>query len=363
MHTAHTARERHLRSGLVRSRKLDIALLGAKVMARFYNIKPDVVDKVLGVGVYAAWQQVLDSFIEEETRAYANAERYAQVWAAGLRTQLQADLAFAEQIADDYNTFLERTTATGMANPKDGENMIDVFVLAISVLTAVNDLLDEIVDLGIAAMLGALYAASLQAEARTLQKQLDKLKALIEKAQREVKEAYAQTVFNVAVTGVLACAGPLGWLTLGAVGLTQMIADTYLGPSTSDAATWGSRGTTTLGTAASASEKYLAESSRMLKVAKPAGKALPVVGFFFDVNEIAVGYAIVDELEKQMVATKDAHDKLLDKIKMVRGVFTNLASRMEKLRKEVEKRSTGWVAEIRRDLEDEMRRTGYRPRI
>ena len=332
-------------------------------MARFYAIKPDVVDRVLGAGVHAAWQKILGDFIDEQSRAFDNEKRYAGDWAASLQKQLQADLAFAEKVADDYNTFLEQTSLSGTANVTDGEKILDVFVLAISILNSVNDLLDEMFALGIVALLATLSAAKLETEARALQALLKKLHQELEKAKREVKEAWAQLAINGAITVVLACSGPLGWLTLGAIGLGQIVLDTYIGPSTSDAATWGSRANTTVGTAASASQKYLAETSKVLKVAKPAGKVIPVVGFVFDANEIAVGYSNVDGLKKLMADVKSAQDKLMQKINFHKAVFANLVIKVGELHKEVLKRNDGWTAGIRQTLEAEMRRTGYRPRV
>ena len=112
-------------------------------MPRVYAIKADVVDRVLGAGVHAAWQdEVQDAFAEEQTRAYANENRYKYPWAASLRTQLQADIAFAEKVFDDYATFLERTSISGTADVTQGEKILSVLLLAISILTSVNDLLD-----------------------------------------------------------------------------------------------------------------------------------------------------------------------------------------------------------------------------
>ena len=70
-------------------------------------IKPEVVDKVLGTGAYTRYQSTLDAFIQEQSRAYANEQRYSYDWARGLKAQLQADLAFAEKVNDDYIAFLE----------------------------------------------------------------------------------------------------------------------------------------------------------------------------------------------------------------------------------------------------------------
>jgi hypothetical protein len=326
-------------------------------------IKPEVVDKVLGARTYENYQHVLDAFIEEQARAYTNDQRYSFAWAAGLKTQLQADLAFAERVNDDYIAFLEGVSSRGTANFTEGEKILSVFVLAISVLLLVNDALDFMFALGIAALLTALAAASLENEARELQALLRKLLQELEKAKREVNEAWAQVALDGIVVVALACAGPLGWLTLGAVGLGQMIADTYLGPSTSDAATWGNRGNTTLGTALSASEKYLQESSKALKVVKPAGRVVIVVGFVFDANEILVGYRNIDGVKRLIADLKKAQDKLTAKIKLQKGTFSALALKIVDLRKEVEKRGKGYTAQTRETLEDEMRRSGYRPAV
>lgn len=326
-------------------------------------IKPEVVDKVLGARTYAIYQKILDAFIEEQTRAYTNEKRYSHVWATSLKTQLQADLALTEKINDDYLAFLERVSSGGTANFTEGEKILGVFVLAISILTLVNDVLDDMFALGIGYLFTALAAASLETEARALQSLLKKLQQELERVKREVKEAWAQLAINGAITAALACAGPLGWLTLGAIGLGQMVADTYLGPSTSDAATWGSRGNTTLGTAASASQKYLQESSKVLKVVKPAGKVIPVVGFAFDANEIAVGYRNVDGLKKQMADVKKVQDKLVEKINLHKASLSAMVLKLGELHSGVEKRGKGWTAQTRETLEDEMRRSGYRPRI
>jgi hypothetical protein len=326
-------------------------------------IKPEVVDKVMGAGFYERWQTVRDAFIEEQTRAYTNEGRYSSAWGASLKAQLQEDLAFAEKVNDDYLAFLERVSSGATVPVAEGEKILNVFVLAISILTSVNDVLDDMFALGIVALFTALAAASLELEAKALQALLKKLVAELQKAKREVKEAWAQLGLDAAITVGLACAGPLGWLTLGAIGLGQMVADAYLGPATSDAATWGNRGTTTLGTAASASLKYLDETGKVLKVVKPAGKVLPVVGFLFDANEIAVGYSNVDGLKRQMEDVKKAHEKLVAKIKLHKASLSALGLKLGELRKEVEKRGKGWTAQTRETLEDEMRRSGYRPRV
>src|SRR5262249_23420832 len=149
----------------------------------------------------------------------------------------------------------------------------------------------------------------------------------------------------------------------GGIAVGQMVLDTYVGPATSDAATWGSRGNTTIGAALSASEKYLQESSKVARVAKVGGKIIPVVGFLFDANEVAVGYRNVDALEEQIEDVKEAQAELIDKIRLNRATFTGLVVKIGRLRRDVENSGRGWTAQTREALEEEMRRTGYRPRI
>src|SRR5690606_10387846 len=126
---------------------------------------------------------------------------------------------------------------------------------------------------------------------------------------------------------------------------------------------WGSRGATTIGTAVSASEKYMREASKVSKVVKPAGKAIPVVGFVFDVTEIAVGYSNVNGLKKLMEDVRKNQNKLMEKLNFQKGTLANLGEKVVELRKEVEQRRKGCTAETRETMEIEMRRTGYRPRV
>src|SRR5262245_51591698 len=98
-------------------------------------IKPVVVNKVFGAGTYERWEEVRDAFNEELDRAYANEQRYSALRIPSLKKQLQADVAFAEKIHDDLLTFLERVSSSGTGNLAEGEKIVSVFVLAISVLT------------------------------------------------------------------------------------------------------------------------------------------------------------------------------------------------------------------------------------
>ena len=316
---------------------------------------------VLGANFYEkSWLKVQDDFSEEQARARTNAQRFAYPWAKGLRDQLQADLAFAEKVSEDYFAFLERVSARGEGTEAERDKISDVFVLAISVLTLVNDVFDDIFGLGIASLLSAIATASLNREAKIMEEDLKKLIAELKRARREVKEAWAQLALDGVVTIGLALSGPLGWLTLGAVGLGQMVADTYLGPATSDAATWGNRANTTLGTAVSASGKYLEKGSKTTKFLKPAGRVIIVVGVAFDINELGVGYSNIDVLKKVMAETKKAQDVLIAKVIASQAHFSSLSIKIDNLKRQVEQRGNGWTAETRATLDHTMKRLGYR---
>ena len=337
-------------------------------MTRVSTVDPKAVDRVFGKGFYGTWMTVLDAFIDEQTRAFANQQRYpnSAAWAAPMRTQLDADLAVAEKAVDDYIEFLEQNSASSepdfKPNFKTGESILAVLVMAISVLQCVNDILDEMFDLGIITLFTSLAGTRLEIDAKAVENSIKRLKEALERAKREVKEAYAQTALNAAIAGVLLAVGPVGWVTLGAVGVAQVVADSYLGPNTSDPATWGSRSNTGISTAAGAAEKYVIETSKVTKVAKVAGKATIVVGFVFDVNEVLLGYRNVDEIKRLMADAKKAHEALLAKIKIHKSLLDSLLSKLKKLREELEKDSGSWCWQTRATLEAEITRTGYRPR-
>ena len=330
---------------------------------RVYAIKPDVVDRVLGSGVYTNWLSVLEEFTVEQERAYANERLYSRDWARSLASQLQADMAFCEQVCDDYASFLERVTANKTTNVTEGENMLSVLVLAISILTYVNDFLEKMFSLGIEAILTSLSTFALQRDAKKMQDAVDKLVKELKKAKSEVKEAWVQGIFDAVITVGLLLSGPLGWVTLGAVGVTQMAADAYLGPSMSSAARKGRFATNRLGNVLSVSDKILENGSKAVRIAKPAGKFVPVIGLAFDANEISVAYKNVDGLKQLIADAKSALDDLIAKINFQKTVIANLILKFEDLHQEIMKRGEGWIAMTRQALDDETRRTGYRPRI
>jgi hypothetical protein len=330
---------------------------------RIYAIKPDVTNSILGSGTYESWLKILDAFAEEQTRADTNLLRFKDGWAASMRQLLDSDLTFALQVCDDYGVFLERASSNGYAHVADGENMLNVLMLAVSILTYVNDVMDKMFALGIVATLNGLAAFALQLEVIKLQKVLKKLMTELERAKREVKEAWAQLGINTVIAGVLLFSGPLGWVTLGAIGIGQMATNAYLGPSVSDSAKAGRFATSRLGNAMSFSDKILGESSKVVRIAKPGGKFVPIIGIAFDAQEIAVGYSNVDVLKAYDKEAKEALEALVAKVQMQKAVINGLLAKFEELHQDVLKRGENWIATTRQSLEEEMRRTGYRPRV
>ena len=326
------------------------------------NIKPDVVDQVLGKGTYERWCSIaLDELIIQQTTAESHIKQYSKPWAQPMKSRLQADLKFATAVNDDYISFLERLSRNGGAVAAEGEKIMSVLVLAISILKEVNFTLSEMTNLGIKGAFSSLAGLGLAIEGGELEKRLKNLKSELERAKREIKEAWAQTAINASISGILLCSGPVGWLTLGAVGLGQLAADAYLGPSTSNATTLGSRANTTIGTAVSASEKYFAESTKVIRVTRTVGKVIPVVGFVFDANEISVGYRNANGLKKAMREAKLAQDKFSQKAKRHRGSFAKLKQKLNQLESGLVQRK-GYTAETRKTLQIEIKQSGYSTR-
>jgi hypothetical protein len=324
------------------------------------------VDKILGSGMYDRWVACHDSFVDEIKRAETFRSRLTMAWAKSMGIYLDADVAFAEQVETDYLDYLDRICVRGSASQADlarGEAILSVFNLSTTVLGYVNDTLSEMLRLGFVGLFTALERMNVMAEAIALRKQLTRLEQELKRAKRELREAELQTTLDVAIVVVGSFTGPLGWLALGSIGLGQMIADTYLGPATSDAATWGARGATSLGVVVAAPQKYLQANDATSTVRTKLGKKIAVVGLLFDANELWTGYSNITGLEALLKRVNRDNARILKILEIYRTTFAFLGQKLQELRGSVDKSGRGWIADTRATLEDEMRRTGYRPRV
>ena len=296
------------------------------------SIDSIVVDEAFGRGTFERWVGgMLEELIAEQELAKAHIERYSQDWAKPIVARLQADLRFAESVNFDYADFLARVSRSGNAFVIEHEKIRVSLELAVSILREVNFTISEMTGLGFKGMFMSLQSLRLAAQAYKLKNDMGKLRSELEKAARETSEAMAQLIFNTSLNAFLAISGPVGWLALGGAGLAQIVVDTYLGPSTSATATIGSRGTTSIGVVVSASEKYLAESSKVVRVTTPAGKVIPIVGVIFDVNEISTGYQNIVAVDRAMKAVKRSQEKLYDTVLQHRTLFASLKQKINQL--------------------------------
>jgi hypothetical protein len=229
------------------------------------------------------------------------------------------------------------------------------------VLGSVNDVLDDMFVLRIPALLAALDGARLETEAKQLQARCRRLQEEFEKARREIKEGWGLAPINAALAAIAACSRPLDWLGRGAIGVGQAVADNYLGLSASDPVTWGSRGNRALDPVLSASEKYIAESSKVATFTDPTGKAVQVVGFCFHPDEATPGYSNRRKLREIIYDTRDFHLWYVSRLKAHQAVLAGLPLKFEILCRDVQKRPGAWTASIRRTLGIRIKQTGYRP--
>jgi hypothetical protein len=331
-------------------------------MAEFQTIDGGAVDGVLGDGTYTRWQAVEERFVRERSRAQVNNRRYAEGWANGLRAWLDWDLSRAGKAVDDYREFLLRAASDGEADTAGGEAIFQVLEPAVAVLGSVNDVLDDMFVLRIHALLTALDGASLETEAKQLQGRCRRLQEELDKAKREIKDGPALPALNAALAAIAACAKPLDWLGRGAVGLGQAVADSYLGSSASDPVTWGSRGNRTLDPVLTASQKYIAETSKVATFAGPAGTPVQVTGFFFHPDEVVPAYSNRRKLREMIYDTRDFHLWYVSRLKAHQAVLAGLPLKFEILCRDVQKKPSAWTASIRRTLGIRIKQTGYRPR-
>jgi hypothetical protein len=330
-------------------------------MTEFQTIDPNAVDRVLGEGARESWQAVQERFGQEQSRAEENQRRYAQGWANGLRRQLDWDLARARKAVEDYQAFLARVSADGQAEAGEGAAILGVLVPAVAVLGSVNDVLDDMVVLRIHAAFTALDGAGLEIEAKSLQLRLRRLQEEFDKARREIREGRALPAINAALAALAACSRPIDILARGATGLSQAVADSYLGLSASDPATWGGRGNRTLDPVLSAWERYIAQSSKMANFTGPTGKAVQVEGFFFHPDDVVPAYSSRRRLRDIIYDTRDFHQWYVSRLKANHAALAGLPMKFDMLCRNVQKKPAAWTGPLRRALEITIKQTGYSP--
>lgn len=187
---------------------------------------------------------------------------------------------------------------------KDNKALIKTYtkyVLALEILEQANIRHEAVMTSRLAILIALLckvltrVIAAKKKRLEDLRKELEAVKALLEKAQRDVTEAKAQLVLNGAVTAVSFCLGPVGWgarigVAVGGMAVHAII-DASLGPSSGSVE--GS-----INTVAGESVELADKLSKGTK--RLGGAASAVLTLGMDVGEIGQAQDIVKQVQKQL---------------------------------------------------------------
>lgn len=321
------------------------------------------VDSVLGKGWYDEWQKMEQSTKELKKRSEVNVNRYTGLGASEILKILSADAQLLERVSSDYGKAMNLLVTGGKVDTKRLGEIHDVFTLALGVVEEDNKLLDSAFTAGVVAAFVAIPLAMLQQTAERLAKLLEVLKILLEQAKRERTEAYVQTAVNAAIsviTVVTTLTGPIGLAIRAGIFGGQWILDSALGPKKSTTVT-------VLQKSSHAAEQLLDHAGEMEKVgkktqrvAKGAGIGFAVTGFFFDANEVLLGYRNVDQIRTAMSQAKKTYDDLIADFNRHKPALTKFQVQWRTWKTSIQDTETN--ARLTRDaLNKAMKDTGYKP--
>lgn len=320
----------------------------------------EIVDGALGDGWYDGWRD-LEADVEREAReARLNEARFSSFRAPGTTDNLWWDLRLLEAVGADYRAAMS-SIAQGRAADADRVGRIhDALTLALGVVHHDNEALGAAFAAGIVTGFVAVPFAILQLRAKRLEEALDVLKARLEAAKRERNEAWVQGAIGTSLTMIAAFMPHVGILTRGGIAVGQWFLDDALGPSTSRAASAGSKAGHVASQIGDAVAEIEGLGRRTRTFAKGSGRVATVAGFAFDANEIMAGHRNVGTIEEAMSRGKRAYSALVAEI--VKHKPTLQRFLMDYRRWQAAIRSVRETASGVRDaLTDELRRTGYRP--
>ncbi len=319
-----------------------------------------VLEDVFETSLADLWYDTQEEFDLEMGRARTNKKRFEAMREMAQRDWLVHDMEVAQRIHDDIAGVVQLVERGSRYDSKRFDDMLFVHSIANHVLSCDNDVLDGAFGAGLASALVLLPWAVLKRRAQLLQEKLAALEKLLKQAKRETTEAGAQLVINAAISGILLCTGPVGLLAGGGIVVAQIVLDDVLGPSTSDAATLGSRVNSSTGPLLEAVETMDKFGSKTKSVAGKAGKAVPVVGFLFDVNEIHTAVGNVSRIEAAMTSAAAALKSLQREITLNKAKLDKFFIAMRAYQKELNGISEA-AGDARVDLLRAMDKVGYHP--
>lgn len=234
-----------------------------------------------------------------------------KLYSSSTLSTYKGDYARLDRCWGNFNAAWNKVVFGKAKNNKELIKTYTKYVLALEILEASNIKHEAVMESGLAVFIAALHGLVIKIigvkkkRLEALRKELEDLLALLKQAEREVTEAKAQLVLNVAVTAVSFCLGPVGWgarigVALGGMAVHTII-DASLGPSSGSIE--GS-----VNTVAGESVELVDKLSKGGK--KLGGAASAVLTLGLDVGEIGEADAIVRKIQKKIPVVVKQYEKL-----------------------------------------------------
>ncbi len=317
-----------------------------------------VLEDVFEASLVDLWYDLQEQYDREMRRGSVNKGRFKSLREHATRDWLLDDMDQAMRIHQDISRTVRGVESGQRVAGQRFDDMLFVFSIAIHVLECDNDALDGAFVAGLASAFVLLPWVAIKRRAQLLQQKLRDLERELTRAKRETAEAGAQLVINTSLAVIMATTGPVGLLAGGAILVGQIVLDDQLGPSTSGAATNGSRANSTLGTLSDAVSNTKKIGATGTAVATRTGKVVPFVGFAFDVNEISVAVGNSNRISAAMAAADAALKALQKEIQLNQAKIDRFFAGMRKWQRQLAAINES-AASARADLGRAMEKTGY----
>ncbi len=319
------------------------------------------IDGALGRGWYGEWQEL------ERRREAAGPrlERYerqlAAIHADKAAEQFLKDSFWLAKIARDYRQGLDLIAKGNRLDPREVGQIHDLYTIALGVVELDNELCQGLFA-GLMAIGFTLFPLGLlQYKAERLRRLTLQLKAELERAAKQVREADAQLAINTALSVVSLALPEISVLAKGALFFGQLVSDQLLGSQS--AVYHAGVGTAAQGVSAFADATEKVEILRTSTAARVArsrafGAGASFLGFTSDLDEVFATYRYKDRVAKALKQTEEAYDSLMADIRRYKHRLRGLKIAIQRWAATMNSRAAE-AARVRKLLEAESRRIRY----
>ena len=331
------------------------------------------VDSFMGSGWFNGYTKVAEEdFLFEQERAMENIKRFASIWHAGTRSQLEYDLEclelvqndLVESLLDAWRLARKGNVSAAKAIAPKIDRLYEVLGEALNVMTIENWMLKDMADAGVVKLLATVSLNQIREKAAAALKSLEAIEVELKKAWQLKQESKAQLVVNALITVVGPMVIPGGAISIlagGVIAAGQIILDDKWGASTSAVANRGSQAGTLLGAYTGALGEVMTAEGKQTKalLAARSVKGLALVGVAFDLNEIIVAGANVAVLQKKFETAISDWQALADKVDLYDEKFVTIELAVKRAREESRKRRLDDLPQARQSLVKLAKSAGY----